>query len=280
MKKILSYILVVLASSTFLSGQDFVVPLLSPNAKTTQQFSTSSIGIDYSRPSARGRVIFGNLVPFGKAWRTGANASTKLTFGEDLNFGGVPVKAGTYSMYSIPTEDEWTIVLNSNLKASYPSDMKDEDNVASIKVKSIKTTNKIETLTISVDNITTTSATLSIAWENTLISIPIVADNHERILSYLEKELNKTNPIYQKAANYYLEHDYKLEDALVYINKAIEGYPNGYWLYNTKAKICVKLNKKDEAIEAAETAYQKTIGTDSEKEYKANLELIKQSFSK
>lgn len=279
MKRIVFALFVAGVLNFSMNAQEFTMPVLSPSSKLVQQFSTSSITVEYSRPSARNRIIFGEVVPFGKAWRTGANASTKLIFGEDVTFGGTPIKAGTYSLYTIPNQNEWTIILNKDLQlGGNVGDYKQENDVARIKVKVISTKEKTETLTIDLNDITTTSATLCLTWDYTKIPIEIKADNKDRILKYLDKELNATNPIYQKAANYYLDQNYKLNDALIYINKAIEGNPNAYWLYATKSKICLKLNLKEDAIKAAEMAVEKTKGTDSEAEYKKNLEQIKNDF--
>src|SRR6185295_5158559 len=89
------------------------LPALSPNAKISQDFSTSSIEISYSRPSMRGRKIFGDVVPFGKVWRTGANSPTKIKLGEDMVIAGQKIKAGEYAVYTIPSKDKWEVILNT-----------------------------------------------------------------------------------------------------------------------------------------------------------------------
>jgi len=278
MKRITSVILLSVIISFITYGQDFTMPVLSPNAKIWQQFSTSFISVDYSRPSVRNRIIFGDIVPFDKPWRTGANASTKLTFGEDVNFGGTEVKAGTYSLYTIPNSKEWTVILNKELDITNAANFKTENDVARLKIQSLKSDKKIETLTISIDNITTNSANLNLTWENTSITIPIIADNKAKILAYLEKELNKTNPIYQRAANYYLEENYNLDNALIYINKAIEGNPDAYWLYWTKASIYAKMNNQTEAIKIGEIALEKAKVSGAGDEYQKKLNELKDSF--
>ncbi|MCB0512219.1 MAG: DUF2911 domain-containing protein [Bacteroidetes bacterium] len=279
MKQIsITLVLVFFIFGITVQAQEFTVPVLSPSAKVVQQFSTSSISIEYSRPSVRNRVIFGDLVPFGKAWRTGANSATKINFGEDVNFGGQNIEAGTYSLHTIPNPTEWTVILSKDLETTNAANYKEEDNIAKINIKATNTKDKIETFTISINDITTNSATIQLAWENTIISIPVIADNKAKIFAYLEKELKKTNPIYQKAANFYLEENYKLDDALTYINKAIEGNPNAYWLFWTKAQILAKLNKKTEAIQAGEITLEKAKLAGRGDEYQKKLDELKKSF--
>ncbi|HNB38434.1 MAG TPA: DUF2911 domain-containing protein [Chitinophagales bacterium] len=278
MKSTLSSLILLISFLSFAKAQEFTMPVLSPSAKVVQQFSTSSISIEYSRPSVRNRVIFGDLVPFGKAWRTGANSATKINFGEDVNFGGQNIEAGTYSLHTIPNPTEWTVILSKDLETTNAANYKEEDNIAKINIKATNTKDKIETFTISINDITTISATIQLAWENTIISIPVIADNKAKIFAYLEKELKKTNPIYQKAANFYLEENYKLDDALTYINKAIEGNPNAYWLFWTKAQILAKLNKKTEAIQAGEITLEKAKLAGSGDEYQKKLDELKKSF--
>lgn len=278
MRKNISLILFTLIINFYTYGQEFTMPVLSPTAKIWQQFSTSFISVEYSRPSARNRTIFGDVVPFDKPWRTGANASTKISFGEDIILGGTEVKAGTYSIYTIPNSKEWIFSLNKDLDITNAANFKTENDVARLTIKPMKSDKKIETFTISIDDISTNSATLNLSWENTNISIPIVADNKARIFAYLEKELNKTNPIYQKAANFYLDENYKLAEALNYINKAIEGSPNAFWLYWTKASIYAKMNNKTEAIKVGEIALEKAKIAGSGDEYQKKFTELKNSF--
>lgn len=279
MKQIsITLVLVFFIFGITVQAQEFTVPVLSPSAKVWQQFSTSSISIEYSRPSVRNRIVFGDLVPYGKAWRTGANAATKITFGENVSFAGQNIEAGTYSMHTIPNPTEWTVILSKDLETTNAANYKEEDNVAKINIKVNNSKEKIETFTININYITTNSAIIQLAWENSIINIPVIADNKAKIFAYLEKELKKTNPIYQKAANFYLDENYKLDDALIYINKAIEGNPNAYWLYWTKAQILTKLNKKTEAIQTGEITLEKAKLAGSGDEYQKKLDELKQSF--
>lgn len=256
-------------------AQEFKMPVASPSAKIEQQFSTSSITIDYSRPSMKGRVIFGDLVPYDKIWRTGANANTKITFGEDVTINNLPVAAGTYSLYTIPGKDSWLVILNKGTENWGLSGFNEAENVLKVQVSPVILSEPCETFTISVDNLSNNTAILNLQWERVKIPIVILADNKERILAYLDKELQGSKPPYQQAANFYLEQEYKLDKALEFTNKAIEGNKEGFWLFWLKAKILAKMGKNKEALEAAMTASKMTQGTDYEGEYKNNYNKLK-----
>ena len=137
-----------------LSAQQLKVPAPSPLQTIKQAFALSDISIEYSRPSVKGRVIFGDVVPFGKIWRTGANASTQITFGEDVRIEGTSIAAGTYALYTIPNKDAWEIMLYKDLKLSgNVADYKKENEVLRFSAKSTYQANKTETFTITVADI-------------------------------------------------------------------------------------------------------------------------------
>jgi Protein of unknown function (DUF2911) len=138
--------------------------------KSTAEVSeTDAIKVSYGAPSVRGREIFGKLVPFGKVWRTGANGATEVTFKKDMNFGGADVKAGTYTLFTIPGEKEWSVILNSELKqwGSYDYDKIKAKNVATITVpsKSGKMAEKM--------SIVASATALTFAWDKTTVVIPV-----------------------------------------------------------------------------------------------------------
>jgi hypothetical protein len=141
-----------------------------PAASPTITSESANVKVVYGQPSKKDREIFGKLVPFGEVWRTGANAGTEVTFKKDVNFGGAKVKAGTYTLFTIPTKDEWTVILNSELKqwGSYGYDKIKDKNVASIKVKSMSNEGVMEKLTISAED-----AQISIEWDKTVVRVPL-----------------------------------------------------------------------------------------------------------
>lgn len=254
---------------------DFKMPAPSPTSTIHQDFSTSFIGVEYSRPSVKGRKIFGDFIPYGNLWRTGANAATKLTFGEEVIIGGKKIPAGSYSLYTIPGQKEWTVIINKNTGNWGASGFEEKDDLVRVKVPAEKLNRPVETFTIAVENITPTSSDITLAWETTKISVPVKADNDERIMKWLDNALRSDNPPYQQAANYYLENGKDLGMALEYITKAADANPKGFWLLWTKAEILNKLGKKTEALREAEKAVKLTTGTPYEKEYVSKMKSLK-----
>lgn len=131
---------------------------------------SENVAISYGQPSKNGRVIFGDLVPYGKVWRTGANAATEVTFKKDVNFGGKKVKAGTYSLFTIPGEKEWSFILNPNLKQSgaFGYEKIKKDNVAEIKIKPTKASSTTEKMTFNASD-----SSIDLMWDDTKASVPL-----------------------------------------------------------------------------------------------------------
>lgn len=275
MKRIIFSMIMMSSISAYSQSDDFKMPMPSPTANIHQTFSTSFIDIEYSRPSMKGREIFGGLVPYGNVWRTGANSATKITFGEPVSFGGKAIKEGSYSLYTIPGESAWTIILNKNTGNWGTSGFDKKDDVAEIKVPVRPSSDKIETFTISIDNITPNSCELSLNWATTRVPIKIQADNGPRIMAWLDKELKGDKPPFQQAASYYLENGRDLKQALDYSNKAIAGNPKAFYLHWLKARILSKMGNKTEALKEAKVSADAAVGTPYEVEYKNNYESLK-----
>lgn len=281
MKYITLALLMITGLSTMSFAQGLKLPALSPTAKISQQFSVSEIEIEYSRPSARGRKVFGDLVPYGEVWRTGANASTKLTVGEDFNIGGVDVKAGKYSFYTIPGAAEWTIILNSDLGNWGAMGYSTDKDVARFKVKPSVINNMTETFTIEVGDITFNTCNIVMKWENTKVVVPVKVNNADRIAKDIVKNVENPSIPYYQAASYYYETNQNLDKAFEYVSKALESRTDAYWMWHLKAKIASKLGKKDDAIAAANKAMEVSKGGPSEAEQKrANEAIIKKMSAK
>ncbi len=253
-------------------AHDFKLPAPSPAATLNQSFSTSSIEITYSRPSLRGRKAFGELIPFGKVWRTGANSATKVSFGEDVILNGQIVKAGTYALYTIPGEKEWTIIVNKGTGNWGVSGFDSKDDVTRFSVPAAKTAETVQSFTISVDNITNASCDISLAWENTKVNIPVKVDNDKRITEYLEHSIAQPERPYLQAANYYLETGKELDKAISYADKALEENKGAFWIYWLKARIYQKQGKKTEALAAARKSAELAAPTPYADEYKRNAD--------
>ncbi|HYG16232.1 MAG TPA: DUF2911 domain-containing protein [Bacteroidia bacterium] len=229
----------------------------TPAASTTQTlkqgFALGEVTIEYSRPSAKGRVIYGELVPYGKVWRTGANAATKITITEKLKFEGEEVAAGTYAVYTIPNKDSWEVMLYKDLTlGGNVANYNTKDEVIRVKVKPETTKEKTETFTINLNDIRNDSATLEFVWENTRVPVQVTADIDSNIMASIDKAMNVDSRPYYTAASYYYNNGKDLSKALDWVNKAVEQNPKAFWVTMLKARIELKMGKKTEAVATAE----------------------------
>lgn len=278
--KRLSFILLSALLTSGVYAQDLKLPALSPTSKLTQEFSTSNIEISYSRPSMRGRKIFGELVAFGNVWRTGANSATKVKFGEDVTVGGQAVKAGEYALYTIPGATEWEIILNKGVGNWGNAGYDKADDVARFKIAPKALDKNVQTFTINIGNITYSSCNIELMWEKTKIIIPVKANNEERLSASIDKAINNPNIPYFQAANYYFETDQNLDKAIVYVDKALEANPKAFWMWSLKARIAQKMGKKEDAINAANKAMEVAKGSAFEAEYVNNMTKLINSYKK
>jgi hypothetical protein len=259
MKKILFVIGSFLSLTTIAQVK---MPAASPTQTLIQEFGMGKIEIVYSRPSLKGRSVFGTgslLAPFGDVWRTGANGATKLTFSDSVNIGNKTLPAGSYGLFTIPGANEWTIILNTNSKGWGSFDYKEAEDVVRFKVAPETTGTTTETFTIAIDDITAQTATIYLKWGKTKVKIPISTDIKPIVRAQIEAATSAAtvNPnVYQTAATFYLELDHDYNKALVYADKAIAAYGKAYWLHLLKARIHVALNDKKGAKTAAETCKQ------------------------
>lgn len=254
MKKIKLTLLLCLAG--VMSFAQIKTPQPSPTASFKQAFGLGEISVNYSRPQVKGRVVFGDLVPFDKMWRTGANGSTKVTFTDDVTIEGNKLVAGEYALYTIPGKAEWTIVFHKNTKMwglGDPGDYKEENDALRVKVKSQSLTSSVENFTISVSDIASSTCKMNLEWEKTKVSFAIATDIDSKISASIEKTLNPKPEAnsYYSAASYYFENDKDLNKAIEWVNIAIAGNPTAFWMVHLKAKIYKKMNNKAAAIEAA-----------------------------
>ncbi|RYZ51781.1 MAG: DUF2911 domain-containing protein [Sphingobacteriales bacterium] len=279
MKKLSLALLFVVSSVAATVAQDLKLPALSPSSKITQEFSTSSIDISYSRPSMRGRKIFGDVVGYNDVWRTGANGATKIKFGEDVMVGGQEVKAGEYALYTIPGNSQWEVILNKGTGNWGASGYDKKDDVARFLVKPTIMPNEVQTFTINIGNITFNSCQIDIMWEKTKITIPVKANNEERLNASIDKAINKPNIPYFQAATYYYETKGDMNKAMEYVNKALAQNPNAFYMYNLKARIAQRQGDREEAIAAARKSIDLAKGTANEAEYKRNGERIIRAMS-
>lgn len=259
-------------------AQQLKVPAPSPTQTLKQNFGLSDITIEYSRPGAKGRVIFGDVVPFGKIWRTGANASTKITFGDDVTFQGEAVKAGTYAVYTVPNKDEWEIMLYKDLSlGGNVAEYKVENEVLRVKVKPVHTGQMMETFTINVNNITPSTATIDFCWEKTCVSVKVTTNIDERIMKNIETAVNNDSRPYFQAASYYYENDKDMSKALEWVNKAIEQNPKAFYMVHLKAKIQLKQKDYKNAIATAEESRKLSEEAKNDDYVRMNNKLIEEA---
>ena len=157
-------------------AQTLTTPQPSPTQTIKQNFGLSSIELSYSRPGMKGRKIFGDLVPFGNVWRTGANTATTLTFADDVTIGGTKIKAGKYGLISIPEKKNWTLIISKQLDVTSPAAYKQDQDVVRIEVETMKMDESMETFTMQFANVKTNSTELHIMWDRTAVSLPITTD--------------------------------------------------------------------------------------------------------
>lgn len=244
-----------------LSFGQLQTPAASPSAKLSQTVGLTEIEIDYSRPSVKGRAIFGGLVPFGSVWRTGANQPSKITFGDDVVMGGMEVPAGQYALYTIPEKDEWTVIVYSSTDLWGAMGYNEKDDLLRFKVKPLALSHVVESMAFSFDALTNDSGVLHLDWDRTRIAIPIQVPTASKVLAQIEAlkdtpEFNKPNVLFS-AATYYHESGKDLETAYAWVSKACEESEKpAYWMFARKAWIEVDLGLKSEAKESAEKTLQ------------------------
>lgn len=251
--KILSTVLAcAIVSSAAFSQNNLKVPAPSPATTIKQDFALSSVEVSYSRPGVKGRKIFGDLVPYNKVWRTGANSATTITFGDEVSIGGTKVPAGKYGLLTIPGEKEWTIIISKSTDVSSPSDYKEGNDLVRVKSKPMELPHPIETFMIVFDNIKPTSMDAVLLWDKTAVSFPITTEVDSKVMAQIDQLMKTDKPPYFMSAMYYMENGKDLNKAVTWMDKAIQENPKAFWVYHNKANALVKLGKKKEAMEAAQ----------------------------
>lgn len=266
-----------IAMMAFPSLSQVKMPQPSPYQTITQDFGMGKIEVSYYRPSAKGRKVMGDLVPYGKMWRTGANASTLIKFTEPVEIMGNKLDTGTYALYTIPGKNSWEIILNSGLKNWGLDGYKQEEDVARFKVSPVKSKAMTETLTLQFTDMQAESCNLRLSWEHTEVLIPITANFRDKLRAQLEEALKSAEKKpYWQAAQFYNEYDKNYSKALEYAGKAAETNAKAYWIVLYKAKIEKQLGMKAEAIASASKA--KTLAKEGENDdyVKMAEELIKE----
>jgi hypothetical protein len=239
-------------------SQQIKTPRPSPDATVTQMIGVTEIKIDYSSPGVKGRKVWGELVPFGEIWRTGANEATTITFSDPVKINGIELPAGTYGIHTIPNESEWEFIFSKNTKIDGSSNFNKDNEVLRVKAKP-EEHHFMERMTFLFADVTDNSASVNLLWDKVEVSFNIETSTQELFLSKAREQLS-WSPTFQAAqycltTNTNLEEAYKWIEASCLINEV-------YWNTRVKAQIQHKLGMKNEAI----TTMEKAIGLGSKME--------------
>jgi tetratricopeptide (TPR) repeat protein len=288
MKTLLTIIFLITTTNSF---SQLIFPSLSPKGRIEQTVGLTNITVDYERPAARGRKVFGELVKYEKLWRTGAGNCTKITFSQPVIIDNKKINKGTYSVFTIPNTNEWTVILNTDTTLYGVSSYDERNDLLRFKAKTQSTDRYYESLTIDIDVIPN-NAIVYIAWEKTQISFQVETESDKIANDFIQQNLltdkSQDPEEYAAAAEYYFYLDKDLDRALILIDKAIRR-KNESWYYRQKIDILEKQMKYKEAIDCANLAIsldQKRTGWDLktkqqiEEQYKKRIEFFKSRLKK
>jgi hypothetical protein len=254
MRKIILALAVLIANFTI--EAQVKTPQPSPKSTLNQVVGLTDVTVEYSRPSAKGRPVFGDLVPFGRLWRTGANQNSMVSFSEDVVIKGNTLKKGKYAIFTTPKADMWEVVFYTDTDNWGTPEKWDENKVAlRTNVDPIALGNHVETFTIAINNLTNDSATLDISWEKTMVSVKFEVPTQKAAMASITKVLaGPTAGDYFSSAQYLYQSEGDLNKALEYVNKAVSmAKPDDvpFWYLRLKSLIQAKMGNKSGAIETA-----------------------------
>lgn len=252
MKKIM--LTAVFAFATLAMQAQVKTPQASPSTKIEQVVGLTDVDIDYSRPSTKGRTVFGELVPYGKLWRTGANANTTITFSEDVTIDGKTLKKGKYALYTLPKADSWDVIFYADTDNwGLPENWDDAKVALRTTVKPETLNRKVETFTIGVNNVDNDSAFLELSWEKTIVAVKFEVPTQKTAMKSIEKTLaGPSSSDFFSSAQYFYQSNGDLNKALTWVNKAVEmEKETPFWYLRLKSLIQAKKGDKAGAVETA-----------------------------
>jgi len=239
-------------------------PAASPACTLKQRVGLTDIEVVYSRPGVKGRTIFGGIVPYGQVWRTGANQATKITFSTPVKLEGTDIPAGTYALFTIPGETEWTIIINKGATQWGAFQYNEKDDVARFKVTPVTLAETIETFTIEFNHIRDESAVLNLVWDKMVVPIHVAVEVTSQVVPQIEAAMaapgKKSDGFYFQAATFYYNHDLDQKKALDWVNAGLADNPRiAYEMLHLKAQILAKQGDKAGAIAAAKQSTELAI---------------------
>lgn len=251
MKKTLLAIACSMIALCSVHAQQLRTPQPSPTQTIRQDFGLASVELSYSRPVMKGRKIYGDLVPFDKVWRTGANGATTLTFGDEVIIGSTKIPAGKYGLVTIPGKNNWIIIITKQLDVTSPAAYNQANDVVRVEAKPMAMKDPMESFTMQFANVKPSSCDLHIMWENTAVSLPITTDVDSKVMTQITNLMEQDNRPYFAAAMYYMDNNKDLAKAMTWFDKAIQQNASAFWVWHQRANCLAKLGKKAEAIESA-----------------------------
>src|SRR6266436_1798606 len=235
------------------------LPRISQHGVTTQTIGISTVTIDYSRPLAGTREVWGKTVPYGKVWRSGANENTTITFSDEVSVEGKPLAAGTYGLHMLPDKDQWTVIFSKNSTSWGSFSYDEKEDALRVTVKPA-TDQNFDTLTYTFDDVKPDSAVATLRWEKVAVPFRVSVDVKAVSLKSIRNQLRSVGGFtwagYDEAANWCLDNNYNLEEALKWEDTSIQN-EDRFENYETKSRILDALGRKEEAAKALSTAFDK-----------------------
>jgi hypothetical protein len=255
-------------------------PQPSPLGKISQRVGLTDIDIEYSRPGVKGRAIFGDLVAYGKTWRTGANTNTKVTFSSDVTIDGQTLKAGSYGLYTIPNKDTWEVMFYSEVDNSgVPSDWDDTKVALKTTLAVVPMPMTIETFTITFDDVTSTSTVIGLLWEKTYVGIKLEVPTDQVVSATIDAVMAASPKAgdYYNAAIYYSQQGKDIKKANEWMEKAMSMIEKpGFWQLRQQSLIYAKMGNIEKAIATAKKSLEGAKAAKNDAYIKMNTESLKE----
>jgi len=253
-------------------------PQPSPKARVEQRVGLTDISVEYSRPGVKGRAVFGDLVPYGKTWRTGANFNTKVTFSSDVSIDGQVLNAGSYGLYTVPNKNSWEVMFYSESDISgVPRDWDDTKVVAKTSVEVYSMPMNVETFTITFDDVSGTSAVIGLLWEKTYIGIKFEVPTDKLVSETIDAVMAASPEAgdYYNAAIYYRQQDLDIKKANEWMEKAMSLTENpAFWQLRQQSLIYAKMGDTEKAIAVAEKSLELSKKAGNEAYIKMNTQSL------
>ncbi len=268
--------LLILSAAFFsVCGHGQITPQPSSSQTVIQGFGLGLITLTYSRPNTKGRKIFGDVEPYDKVWRTGANSATVIKFTDDVMMEGNKVPAGEYGLFSIPGRDQWTIILSKKPKQWGAYSYSQADDYLRFSVKPAKLQAAVETFTLQFENMYPTSGELHLLWQNTALTMHLTCDIDATVMARIDSAMKTDKKPYYEAVIYYWNNNKDMNQALLWANQleTIPGMPPmvaKLW----KARVLLKKGDKSAAATTAQEGIKAATEAKSDEYIRLNTEVV------